>query len=733
MSKGERRPGAESETTQSDSAANLKPGSSLDSGSDTAEIDPAGLEQYLQAIFTDETGTAFIALGGEPHAVGGRYKHRSWKERKFGWPRRSARLASAVLAASLAGDDVYICPYLMQGGQRAKGASVARRRVHADIDGPVDLNLVDGLDGWAIASGSADHGHVYVDLEQSVTASDHEALCRGLGTYLGHADAKVCDNDFLRPPGTLNHKPVAFGTGDAAQVAWLARPSGRRWPPERLAEVLGVQLPSISARGQLSVTHSVAEVDVANLPLGVRDALSEVSGDRSVDTMKVVAACVEAGLTLEQARGAVASRDDLAERLADRSDDDVLRCWSRVAGGHPGSADAETVHRGQARMAYRLAQEHGRRLMHVHGIGWHVWDGRRWIEDHRREATRAVLDVLRTALADSIEDKELRNDVRRCETASGLAGVLMIAAALETFAVTVADLDPDPYLLNVANGTLDLRTMQLRAHDPADRITKVTAADFDDCATGQLWEAFLERVLPDTEVRGFLQRYVGVALCGRVREHVLAILTGTGRNGKGVFYGAVAAALGDYASTAEPDLFMHRENAHPTGEMDLLGRRWVVVSESDRGRRLAEATVKRLTGGDQIKARRMRQDFVAFAPSHTAALVTNHLPKVSGDDPALWARLKVIPFSVVIPEVEQDPQLPEKLERETTAILAWAIQGWRDYESLGLSAPSAVQSATDDYHAESDPIQGFLDECCEIGPGYVVRLVSCGVAGSSGV
>lgn len=372
------------------------------------------------------------------------------------------------------------------------------------------------------------------------------------------------------------------------------------------------------------------------------------------------------------------------------------------------------VHHGQARMAYRLALSHGARLMHVHGIGWHVWDGRRWIEDDRGNAKRAVLEVLRAALTESLDDRDLRADVRKCESSAGIAGVLDIGSALPAFAVTVTDLDPDPYVINCANGTLDLHTRELRPHDPADRITKVTGAAYDPNAAGPTWQAFLDRVLPETDVQTFLQRYVGVALAGRVLEHVLAILTGTGRNGKGVFYGAVASALGDYAGSAEPDLFMHRENAHPTGEMDLLGVRWVVVSESDQGRKLAEATVKRLTGGDRIKARRMRQDFVEFEPSHTAALVTNHLPRVSGDDPALWARLRVVPFAVVIDKAEQDPHLPEKLELEAGAVLAWAVAGWSDYHENGLAEPETVLTATAAYQATADALARFLTDCCLI-------------------
>ena len=305
-----------------------------------------------------------------------------------------------------------------------------------------------------------------------------------------------------------------------------------------------------------------------------------------------------------------------------------------------------TVHRGQARIAYRVADHYADRFIHVTGLGWHHWDGTRFRPDDRGAAKRAVLAELRRALAESLGDKELRADVRKCESASGVAGVLDLAAALDPFAAAVSDLDADPHLINVANGTLDLHTLALRPHSPADRITKVCRGAYTPDAKSDAWEAFLARVLPDDTVRRFVQRLIGVSLLGAVREHVLAILTGEGANGKGTFYKAVCNTLGDYASTAEPDLFMHRDGAHPTGEMDLLGRRLIVVSESERDRRLAEATMKRLTGGDTIRARRMRQDFVEFTPSHTALLVTNHWPKVSGDDPANGFRHGFLPSQI---------------------------------------------------------------------------------------
>jgi len=376
-------------------------------------------------------------------------------------------------------------------------------------------------------------------------------------------------------------------------------------------------------------------------------------------------------------------------------------------------------HRGQVRIAYRLAEQYGGRLLCVPKIGWHVWDGKRWALDEKGAATRAVLTVLRRALADSLGDSELRQDVHRCEGAAAIRGVLEIASSLEVFVATADELDADAYLLNTAGGTLDLRTMQVRPPDPADRITKVTRSAYrpSESVNGP-WTTFLEQVLPDVEVRRFLQRVVGVALLGKVIEHVLPILTGLGGNGKGVAYGAWLHALGDYAAAAEPELFMAREGAHPTGQMDLRGRRLVVVSESDKSRQMAEATMKRLTGGDRIKARYMGKDFVEFDPSHTAFLVTNHLPKVSGDDDAIWRRVRVVPFEVVVPEEQRDAQLGERLELEADAVLAWAVTGYADYVQRGhrLDEPDSVRVATDAYRSDSDAVTRFLNECCYLNP-----------------
>ena len=378
----------------------------------------------------------------------------------------------------------------------------------------------------------------------------------------------------------------------------------------------------------------------------------------------------------------------------------------------PDSENPADIHRGHARFAYLLAERETGNLLHVFGIGWFYWDGKRWKRDDKGKARRGVLAVNRQQWQNARNDKQLQADCLKCDTATGVNGTLEIASALVPFAATVDDLDADPFMLNTASGTLDLHTLETRSHRPADRITKLCRGAYTSDTTSAVWDAFLARVLPDEAVRTFVQRLIGLALLGEVREHILPIFTGTGANGKGTFYKAILYALGDYAGTAEPDLFTHRENAHPTGQMDLLGRRFIVVSETDDGKRLAEATMKRLTGGDPITARWMRKDNVTFTPSHLPVLVTNHLPKVSGDDPAIWRRIRVVPWSVVIPEDEQDKTLDAQLQLEADAVLSWAVAGLRDYLNRGLDEPTSVRAATDEYQKRSDAIRRFIDDEC---------------------
>jgi putative DNA primase/helicase len=212
-----------------------------------------------------------------------------------------------------------------------------------------------------------------------------------------------------------------------------------------------------------------------------------------------------------------------------------------------------------------------------------------------------------------------------------------------------------------------------------------------------------------------------MSLLGLVREHLFTIATGTGANGKSTACSALLNAVGDYGHTAESNLFMAAKanpNSATPAKMGLRGRRLVVVSETERDHQLATALMKDLTGGSAITARPLYGKPVTFPPSHTVLLQTNHLPKVEGDDPAAWRRIRVVPFDIVIPKAEWDLRLGERLELEADGILGWIIDGYRQYQQTGMAEPGAVQIATADYLKESDAVARFIDDCCLPG-GYV--------------
>jgi phage/plasmid-associated DNA primase len=148
--------------------------------------------------------------------------------------------------------------------------------------------------------------------------------------------------------------------------------------------------------------------------------------------------------------------------------------------------------------------------------------------------------------------------------------------------------------------------------------------------------------------------------------------------------------------------------------------RFVASIEVEDGSRLAESLVKQLTGGDRVKARRMRQDFWEFEPTHKVLMACNHKPQVRGTDNAIWRRITLVPFTETIPTAEQDKNLPDKLRREAAGILAWAVEGCLEWRREGLQAPEAVRQATGAYRAEMDVLGAFLRECCELGTEYNV-------------
>jgi putative DNA primase/helicase len=272
---------------------------------------------------------------------------------------------------------------------------------------------------------------------------------------------------------------------------------------------------------------------------------------------------------------------------------------------------------------WRFSRRHGKRFRYCREMNQYlVYDGKRW-QSNQSAAEAAAKDVVRdmaeTAAKDPTrpENKSLLQHAFRSATRSRIEAMLFTARSEPGMEIKAEDLDRDGYLFNCSNGTVDLRTGELRPHKPADHISKITAVEYDPEAAAPTWDAFLERILPDADLRAFMQRLVGYTLLGECREEVLPFLYGSGANGKSTCLNAVQEAFGEYAMQAPPELLTLRNGpSHPTELAALMGARCVLSVEVEEGRRLAESLVKQLTGRDLISARYMRQDFFDFEPTH---------------------------------------------------------------------------------------------------------------------
>jgi putative DNA primase/helicase len=392
---------------------------------------------------------------------------------------------------------------------------------------------------------------------------------------------------------------------------------------------------------------------------------------------------------------------------------------ARQAGQLPGLL----TDRGNAKL---FAVMYGDQFRHVEGLGWYHWSQYRWKRaGGEKAAVWAAGDMAEqmppTDPTGLFSDRELLLHRRRSMSTPGIKAMLTQAKASPALALDPDILDGDPYVLCTPAGVVDLHTGCLRKPDPErDMHSRATSVAPEATETPR-WHRFLTDTFGDdakgTETIQFLHLLLGYSITGDVGAQVLPFLYGTGANGKSVLLDVMTQILGDYAQAAPPGFLMEKGkfSEHSTELTELHGRRIVVCSELKPNDKFDESRVKLLTGGDRIMARRMRQDFFSFTPTHKLWLLGNHRPEVASGGHAFWRRIRLIPFERVVPAARKIDNLAKELvDSEGPGILHWLVEGAQHYLRTRdpLTGPTSVRMATQAYATTEDHIGRFLSECC---------------------
>lgn len=357
---------------------------------------------------------------------------------------------------------------------------------------------------------------------------------------------------------------------------------------------------------------------------------------------------------------------------------------------------------------------------------WLIWNGKNWQWDNGYKITELAKQTVLTIYNEVSQElnferrKSISKHAINSESDSKIQAMINLAQSEPGIPIKVTDLDANPYLFNVQNGTIDLHTGQLHPHRKEDLQSIIVPIDYQPDAPCPIWKKFLIRVTADKpELTAYLQRAVGVSLTGDVKCQVLFFVYGLGNNGKSTFIIIIRKLTSEYGERVNTDLFMLKEkniSGPKEGLANLRGKRFVCASELEDGRRLAVGLIKDMTGGETIKADRKYEHEIEYQPTHKLWLVGNHKPQITDTTLSIWRRVKLIPFTVTIPHKEIDPDLSIKLEKELPGILAWAVKGCLDWQKNGLNEPDIVIDATSAYRHESDILGDFIEDCCILEP-----------------
>jgi putative DNA primase/helicase len=364
---------------------------------------------------------------------------------------------------------------------------------------------------------------------------------------------------------------------------------------------------------------------------------------------------------------------------------------------------------------------------------WLVWDDKRWNDDrmlHITQLAKKMVEEMIVSALKAISNATGEEDVKRAKAifkdtvkAKGERSIkAMIELAKSDVSVKVEDLDGDPFLMNCQNGIVNLRTGELKKHDPSLLMTRIAGADYIPGKKFELFGEFLKLITcDDAELINYFQQICGMAAIGKVFHEGMAVFYGNGQNGKSTFLNCISKVFGDYACSINPEVLMsQRDGRQPVGITRLDGKRFVTAVELEEGRRMSSSMLKQLSSTDPITGRELYQKDRTFMPTHTLIMATNFLPKIGSSDVGTWRRIAVVPFKATIQSQNQIKDYADVLfKKDGDAILAWIIEGAIKYirNDYHIKLPSVVEAATKDYKNAEDWVGNFTYECCEVG-GY---------------
>lgn len=401
--------------------------------------------------------------------------------------------------------------------------------------------------------------------------------------------------------------------------------------------------------------------------------------------------------------------------------------------GNSGTSDGEPE---DAPIGFRLSDlGNGQRLAHrIHGKAmychpakrWYVYDGTRWAQDDRgwihQAAKQSVLTMYDAVSA--LPDKEraaLLKHAHTSESDRAIKAAISQASSEPEITVLPDQFDRDPMLLNVKNGTLDLRTGELRPHDSLDMISALAPVVFDPDATCPRWTAFLGQIFEgNAALIRYIQKALGYTLTGLTIERAVFCLWGVGKNGKSTLLKVTAQILGEYArKTPTETLMLKRGDSGPSNDIAILkGARLVTASETEESRKLNVAKVKDMSGDEELAARFLYGETFNFRPQFKLWISTNHKPIIPGNDRAMFDRFKLIPFTFRVEPDQINKRLEAELLEEAPGILNWLLVGCLAWQNEGLHDPETVTAAVTSYQQEMDQVGAFIADRCIVGANF---------------